>query len=145
MTSVPPSLRNTYTVDNEPIRGSDLIIEAVVENLGIKHEVNRELEPLLAPGAIWASNTSAIPIGLLSESSQQKDRFIGLHFFSPVEKMPLLEVIQPDACDEETLNRCLAYGKAVGRVLSWVMAMVSSRLDSCIVPPRRHSVGRRRP
>jgi 3-hydroxyacyl-CoA dehydrogenase/enoyl-CoA hydratase/3-hydroxybutyryl-CoA epimerase len=107
--------RITYTLENAPIEGSDLIIEAVVENVKIKHAVTRELEPLLAPGGIWASNTSAIPIALLSEVSAQKDRFIGLHFFSPVEKMPLLEVIQPDACTDETLNRCLAFGKAIGR------------------------------
>ena len=107
--------RITYTLENGPIEGSDLIIEAVVENLKVKHAVNAELEPLLAPGGIWASNTSAIPITRLAESSKHKDRFIGLHFFSPVEKMPLLEVITPEATSEETLNRCLAFGKAIGR------------------------------
>jgi 3-hydroxyacyl-CoA dehydrogenase / enoyl-CoA hydratase / 3-hydroxybutyryl-CoA epimerase len=107
--------RITFTLENEPIRGSDLIIEAVVENVGIKHAVTQELEPLLAENGVWASNTSAIPITRLGEVSKQKDRFIGLHFFSPVEKMPLLEVIQPDACSDDTLNRCLAFGKAIGR------------------------------
>ena len=107
--------RITYTLENGPIAGSDLIIEAVVENLKIKHSVTKDLEPLLAPGGVWASNTSAIPITRLAEVSEHKDRFIGLHFFSPVEKMPLLEVIQPEACSDETLNRCLAFGKAIGR------------------------------
>ena len=107
--------RIRYTLDYEPVRGSDLIIEAVIENVGIKHTVIREVEPLLAPGGIFASNTSAIPIGRLAEASAHPDRFIGLHFFSPVEKMPLLEVIQPKACSDETLNRCLAFGKAIGK------------------------------
>ena len=105
--------RITLTTEDEPVRGSDLLIEAVVEKVSVKHQVNRALEPLLAPGGIWASNTSAIPIALLAESSSAPERFIGLHFFSPVEKMPLLEVIQPPACNDETLNRCLAFGKAI--------------------------------
>ena len=105
--------RITYTLENGPIEGSDLIIEAVVENVDVKHSVTRELEPLLAPGGIWASNTSAIPIGLLAEPSVQKDRFVGMHFFSPVEKMPLLEVIQPEGCSDETVTRALAFGKAI--------------------------------
>ena len=105
--------RITYTLDNEPIRGTDLIIEAVVENVGVKHAVTRELEPLLNTNGIWASNTSAIPITLLSEPSEHKDRFIGLHFFSPVEKMPLLEIIRHPGTSDETHARCLAFGKAI--------------------------------
>ena len=105
--------RIVYTLENEPIRGSDLIIEAVVENVAVKHAVTRELEPLLSENGIWASNTSAIPITRLAEASEHKDRFIGMHFFSPVEKMPLLEVIQPEACSAETLERVLGFGKAL--------------------------------
>ncbi len=105
--------RITFTLEDEPVRGSDLLIEAVVENLKVKHQVTRTLEPLLAPNGIWASNTSAIPITLLAAASDAPERFIGLHFFSPVEKMPLLEVIQPEACSDETTMRCLAFGKAI--------------------------------
>jgi 3-hydroxyacyl-CoA dehydrogenase/enoyl-CoA hydratase/3-hydroxybutyryl-CoA epimerase len=105
--------RITLTLDEEPIRGTDLLIEAVVENPKVKHAVTRALEPLLAENGIWASNTSAIPITLLAEPSKAPENFIGLHFFSPVEKMPLLEVVLHDGCSEETLNRCLAFGRAI--------------------------------
>ena len=105
--------RITYTLDYDAVRGSDLVIEAVVENVGVKHHVIREVEPLLSENGIFASNTSAIPITLLSEAAENKARFIGLHFFSPVEKMPLLEVIKPESCSDETLSRCLAFGKAI--------------------------------
>lgn len=107
--------RVTFTLDLEPLRGADLVIEAVVENLKVKHQVIREVEPLLAEGAVFASNTSAIPITRLAEAAVNKDRFIGLHFFSPVEKMPLLEVIQPGFTSEDTLARCLSFGRAIGK------------------------------
>jgi len=101
------------TLELEPCRGSDLVVEAVVENLKVKHAVTKETEPLLAEGAIWASNTSAIPITDLAKASAHPDRFIGLHFFSPVEKMPLLEIIRGDATSDDTLARCLAFGRAI--------------------------------
>ena len=101
------------TIELEPCRGSDLVIEAVVENLSVKHAVTRQTEPLLAEGAIWASNTSAIPITDLAKASAHADRFIGLHFFSPVEKMPLLEIIRGADTSDDTLARCLALGRAI--------------------------------
>ncbi|MCP4806090.1 MAG: 3-hydroxyacyl-CoA dehydrogenase [Proteobacteria bacterium] len=105
--------RVTYTLEYEAITGSDLVIEAVPEVLGIKHFETKEVEPLLAPDAVWASNTSAIPITRLAEVAEHKERFIGLHFFSPVEKMPLLEIILGEDTDERTLARCLAFGDAI--------------------------------
>ena len=105
--------RVTYTLEYGPIAGTDLVIEAVPEVLGIKHFETKEVEPLLADDAVWASNTSAIPITRLAEVSVAKERFIGLHFFSPVEKMPLLEIILGADTDERTLARCLAFGDAI--------------------------------
>ncbi|MEZ4239845.1 MAG: 3-hydroxyacyl-CoA dehydrogenase NAD-binding domain-containing protein [Myxococcota bacterium] len=105
--------RVTGTLDLEPVRGSDLVIEAVLEKVSVKHAVTRETEPLLAPNGIWASNTSAIPITDLAQASAHADRFIGLHFFSPVEKMPLLEVIRGEGTSDDTLARCLAFGRAI--------------------------------
>lgn len=105
--------RLTATLELEPCRGSGLVIEAVIENLEIKHAVTREIEPLLADGAIWASNTSAIPITDLAKASERPERFIGLHFFSPVEKMPLLEIICGEQTDEATLARALAFGRRI--------------------------------
>lgn len=105
--------RITYTLEYAPLTGADLVIEAVPEVLGIKHFETKEVEPLLAPDAVWASNTSAIPITRLAEAAVHRDRFIGLHFFSPVEKMPLLEIILGADTDERTLARSLAFGDAI--------------------------------
>ena len=108
--------RVSFTLEDEPLRGADLVIEAVIEDLAVKHAVTRQVEPLLAKDAVWASNTSAIPIARLAEVSTAKDRFIGLHFFSPVEKMPLLEVIAPPETSADTLARCLAFGRAIRKL-----------------------------
>ncbi len=107
--------RVSGTLDVADCAGSDLVIEAVPENKGIKAAVARETEPHLADGAVWASNTSALPITELAEASASPARFIGLHFFSPVEKMPLLEIITGAQTDEATLARCLAFGRAIGK------------------------------
>ena len=108
--------RVSGTLDDGPIHGTDLVIEAVVENLDVKHRVIRQVEPLLAPGAIFASNTSALPITDLAAASAAPDRFIGTHFFSPVEQMPLLEIIRGKSTSEETVARTLAYCRAIGKL-----------------------------
>jgi 3-hydroxyacyl-CoA dehydrogenase/enoyl-CoA hydratase/3-hydroxybutyryl-CoA epimerase len=107
--------RIRYTLEMPDLRGCDLIIEAVIENDEIKHAVIREVEPFLADGAIFASNTSAIPITHLSTASKNPANFIGLHFFSPVEQMPLLEIIATDATSEETIGRSVALAKILGK------------------------------
>ncbi len=101
------------TLEDADLAGCDLVIEAVLENIEVKHTVTRQIEPHLAPGAIWASNTSALPITRLAEAHSDPSRFIGLHFFSPVEKMPLLEVIMGQQTSDETLARCLAFGRTI--------------------------------
>lgn len=100
----------------EDLRGCDLVIEAVFEKLELKHAVTREIEPLLAENGIWASNTSAIPIGDLATVSAHPERFIGMHFFSPVEKMQLLEIITPADTSEATLARSLAFCRAIKKL-----------------------------
>ena len=95
------------------LEGCDLIIEAVIENIDIKHTVTTESEPLLSKGGFWASNTSAIPITDLATVSKHPEKFIGMHFFSPVEKMPLLEIIMGEKTDDATLGRALAYAKSI--------------------------------
>jgi len=104
------------TLSSADLEGCDLIIEAVFEKLEIKHQVNQELEGLLAANGIWASNTSALPMNDLAIVSKQKDRFIGMHFFSPVEKMPLLEIIMGAETSQYTLARCLHYCKAIRKL-----------------------------
>jgi 3-hydroxyacyl-CoA dehydrogenase/enoyl-CoA hydratase/3-hydroxybutyryl-CoA epimerase len=108
--------RVTGTIEAAPLEGTDLVIEAVFEDKGLKHQVTRELEPLLADNGIWASNTSALPITQLAEVSAHPERFIGLHFFSPVEKMPLLELIRGEMTDDATTARALAFCKRIGKL-----------------------------
>ncbi|MCA9709580.1 MAG: enoyl-CoA hydratase/isomerase family protein, partial [Myxococcales bacterium] len=108
--------RITGTLAVGDLEGCDLVIEAVFESLEIKHAVTKETEPVMAEGGVWASNTSAIPIADLAKASAHPDRFIGLHFFSPVEKMQLLEIITPEATSEQTLGRALAYCQAIKKL-----------------------------
>mgnify|MGYP002622551137 FL=1 len=93
----------------------DLVIEAVVEREDIKKQLYAELEPLLAPEAILASNTSTIPITRLAEGLKRPDRFAGLHFFNPVRKMPLVEVIRGEQTSDETVATLVAYAKRIGK------------------------------
>ena len=95
---------------------ADLVIEAVFEDLAVKHQVLREIEAV-APQAIIASNTSTIPITEIATASIRPDRVIGMHFFSPVHKMPLLEVIVTAATSAETTATAVSYGRALGKTV----------------------------
>jgi 3-hydroxyacyl-CoA dehydrogenase/enoyl-CoA hydratase/3-hydroxybutyryl-CoA epimerase len=108
--------RLTATLELDALAGCDLIIEAVFENLDLKHRVTRETEPKLSADGIWASNTSAIPIGDLAAVSAHPDRFIGLHYFSPVEVMPLLEIVMGPKTSERTLARCLDFCRRTNKL-----------------------------
>jgi 3-hydroxyacyl-CoA dehydrogenase/enoyl-CoA hydratase/3-hydroxybutyryl-CoA epimerase len=81
----------------EDLQGCDLIIEAVFENRELKAKVTKESEPMLAAGGFFASNTSTLPITGLATASAAPDKFIGIHFFSPVDKMQLVEIIRGKA------------------------------------------------
>jgi 3-hydroxyacyl-CoA dehydrogenase/enoyl-CoA hydratase/3-hydroxybutyryl-CoA epimerase len=89
------------------------VIEAVFEDPKVKAEVFAEIEPFLAEGALVASNTSTLPITELAEGVSRPADFIGLHFFSPVDKMPLLEIIKGEQTSEETLYRSLDVAKLI--------------------------------
>jgi 3-hydroxyacyl-CoA dehydrogenase/enoyl-CoA hydratase/3-hydroxybutyryl-CoA epimerase len=104
------------TLDLADLSHCDLIIEAVVEDKAVKHAVLRELEPALAPGAIWASNTSALPITELAEPSGRREDVVGLHFFSPVEQMPLVEIIRTAASSERTLARVVQFVRTLEKL-----------------------------
>jgi 3-hydroxyacyl-CoA dehydrogenase / enoyl-CoA hydratase / 3-hydroxybutyryl-CoA epimerase len=93
--------------------GADLVIEAVFEDSKVKHEVFAEIEPHLAAGALLGSNTSTLPITALAHGVSRPEDFIGLHFFSPVDKMPLLEIIRGDQTSDETLYRALDLAKQI--------------------------------
>ncbi|MFA5940851.1 MAG: 3-hydroxyacyl-CoA dehydrogenase NAD-binding domain-containing protein [Sinimarinibacterium sp.] len=93
------------TTSYEDLKGCDLVIEAVFEDRGIKADVTKKAEAQLAKTAVFASNTSTLPITGLAEASQRPKNFIGLHFFSPVDKMPLVEIIKGKKTSPETLAR----------------------------------------
>ena len=96
---------------------ASLVIEAVFEDLALKHRVLREVEPLLDATAVYASNTSTIPISRIAEAAERPERVLGMHFFSPVHKMPLLEVIVTADTAKEATVRAVAYGKRLGKTV----------------------------
>ncbi|MDI9333076.1 MAG: 3-hydroxyacyl-CoA dehydrogenase NAD-binding domain-containing protein [Cytophagales bacterium] len=98
------------------LKGCDLIIEAVFEKRELKAEVTKEAEPMLANGGFFASNTSTLPITGLAKASARPNAFIGIHFFSPVDKMKLVEIIKGKETDDETVARAFDYVQALGKI-----------------------------
>jgi 3-hydroxyacyl-CoA dehydrogenase / enoyl-CoA hydratase / 3-hydroxybutyryl-CoA epimerase len=107
--------RITPTADAADAAGADLVIEAVFEDPKVKAEVFAEIEPRLAEGALLGSNTSTLPITGLAEGVSRPADFIGLHFFSPVDKMPLLEIIKGEQTSDETLHRALDFARQISK------------------------------
>jgi len=101
------------TAANEDLKGCDLIIEAVFENIKLKHQITQDLEPYLAEGGVWGSNTSTLPITQLAQASNNPDNFIGIHFFSPVDKMPLVEIIMGEKTSDLALAKAYDYTKQI--------------------------------
>lgn len=101
------------SASNEDLKGCDLIIEAVFENMKLKHEITKELEPMLSEGGIWGSNTSTLPITQLADASANAENFIGIHFFSPVDKMPLVEIIMGEKTGDVALAKAFDYTKQI--------------------------------
>jgi 3-hydroxyacyl-CoA dehydrogenase / enoyl-CoA hydratase / 3-hydroxybutyryl-CoA epimerase len=105
--------RITPTTDPAAAGGAELVIEAVFEDPKVKAQVFAEIEPYLAEGALLGSNTSTLPITQLAEGVSRPADFIGLHFFSPVDKMPLLEIIKGEQTSDDALYRALDVAKAI--------------------------------
>ncbi len=101
------------TNKDEDLAGCDLIIEAVFENMELKHNVTRQLEGYLAEGGTWGSNTSTLPITQLAEASSKPENFVGIHFFSPVDKMPLVEIIVGEKTSDEALAKAFDYTQQI--------------------------------
>ena len=110
------SARLTATTVAEILASSDLVIEAVIEKEEVKREVLTRLEPLMRPDAILATNTSTIPVTRLAKGLKSPDRFCGIHFFNPVRKMKLVEVIRGSATSDETVVTAVQYAKNLGKM-----------------------------
>ena len=105
----------TATASAEDLKGCDLIIEAVFENPELKAKVTQEAESYLVNDGIMASNTSTLPITELAKASKDDSHFIGLHFFSPVDKMQLVEIIKGKNTSAETLAKAYDYVQQIGK------------------------------
>jgi 3-hydroxyacyl-CoA dehydrogenase/enoyl-CoA hydratase/3-hydroxybutyryl-CoA epimerase len=100
----------------QDLQGCDLLIEAVFENRELKARVTREAEPLLAPDGLFASNTSTLPITGLARASARPANFVGLHFFSPVDRMKLVEIVRGRATSDDTVARAYDYVQTLGKI-----------------------------
>ncbi|MEK6207885.1 MAG: 3-hydroxyacyl-CoA dehydrogenase NAD-binding domain-containing protein [Chloroflexota bacterium] len=107
--------RVTGGPDLAGFRTADLVIEAVFEEIGTKRRVIAELEDVLRPDAVIASNTSALPIADIAREARSPERIVGMHFFSPVHKMPLIEIVRPAAADPDAVATAVAAANALGK------------------------------
>ena len=105
------------TIDYSGFENVDLVIEAVFEDLKVKHGVVREVEEVIREDAILASNTSTIPIAFIAQASRRPERLLGMHFFSPVQRMPLLEVIPTPSTRADVIASAVAWGRAIGKTV----------------------------
>jgi 3-hydroxyacyl-CoA dehydrogenase/enoyl-CoA hydratase/3-hydroxybutyryl-CoA epimerase len=126
--------RITPTTDYNDLKDVDLIIEAVFEDPGVKADVIKKTEAVIGEDIIFATNTSTIPIGNLAKNSERADQFIGIHFFSPVDKMPLVEIIPHGGSGDKALATALDY---VARIKKTPIVVADARgfyCNSVVVP-----------
>ena len=105
------------TVTYQGFENTDIVIEAVVEDLSIKQKVFKELSQIISPRAVLASNTSALSIGRLAEAVSYPERVVGLHFFNPVQRMPLVEIIKSEKTSDQTLAQVIAFARGLGKTV----------------------------
>ena len=106
---------NVATSPNDALASADLVVEAVVENMGLKQKLFAEYDQIAPAKTIFASNTSSLPISEIASTSSRADRFGGLHFFNPVPVMKLLEVVRIPQTSDQTYDAMVAWGKAMGK------------------------------
>ncbi|GLV34458.1 Mitochondrial trifunctional protein alpha subunit [Carabus blaptoides fortunei] len=107
---------NGTTSATEAVRNTDLVVEAIIENIDLKHKLFKALDEVAPAKTIFASNTSSLSIGEIAAVTKRKDRFGGLHFFNPVPMMKLLEVIRIPETSDTTYKAMMEWGAAMGKV-----------------------------
>ncbi|MEW2252574.1 3-hydroxyacyl-CoA dehydrogenase family protein [Streptomyces sp. NPDC058733] len=129
--------RITATTDLDAAADADLVVEAVFEKLEVKHEIFRALDKIVRPETVLASNTSAIPITKIAAATERPERVVGVHFFSPVPMMQLVELVRGYKTSDETLATARAFAESVGKtcivVNRDVAGFVTTRLISALV------------
>ncbi|SLN16586.1 3-hydroxyacyl-CoA dehydrogenase NAD-binding domain-containing protein [Ruegeria meonggei] len=126
--------RITATPDLNLLQGCDLIIEAVFEDVGVKAEMTNKVEAIIPEDCIFASNTSTLPITDLAEASVRPDQFIGIHFFSPVEKMFLVEIIKGKETGPRAVAKALDYVRQIRKTPIVVNDARFFYCNRCIIP-----------
>ena len=107
--------RLTTTTQLTDLAGCDLVVEAVVEELGAKRELFRELEDVVAPEAVLATNTSALSVADIASATERPERVVGLHFFNPAPVLPLVEVVRTEAASEAAVETAYAFAERIGK------------------------------
>ncbi|MDN3260965.1 3-hydroxyacyl-CoA dehydrogenase family protein [Streptomyces sp. CSDS2] len=129
--------RITPTTDLDAAADADVVVEAVFEKLEVKHEIFRALDKLVREDAVLASNTSAIPITKIAAATEHPERVVGVHFFSPVPMMKLVELVRGYKTSDETLATAREFAESVGKtcivVNRDVAGFVTTRLISALV------------
>ncbi len=126
--------RITATPDLEHLKGCDLIIEAVFEDPGVKAEMTKKVEAIIPEDCIFASNTSTLPITDLARASVRPEQFIGIHFFSPVEKMFLVEIIKGKETGDRAVAKALDYVRQIRKTPIVVNDARFFYANRCIIP-----------
>ncbi|HVH10837.1 MAG TPA: 3-hydroxyacyl-CoA dehydrogenase family protein [Gemmatimonadales bacterium] len=107
--------RLRFTTTTADLKGSDIVLEAVTEDLELKNALWRELDALCGPGTIFASNTSSLTIAAMASATGRPHRFVGLHFFNPVPLMSLVEVVRTVTTSVETFESAFAFARTLGK------------------------------
>ncbi|MEP4247154.1 3-hydroxyacyl-CoA dehydrogenase NAD-binding domain-containing protein [Tateyamaria sp.] len=126
--------RITPTPDLDALKGCDLIIEAVFEDPKVKAEITKKVEAIIPDDCIFASNTSTLPISELAKASKNQDQFIGIHFFSPVEKMLLVEIIKGQNTGDRAVAKALDYVRQIRKTPIVVNDARFFYANRCIIP-----------
>ena len=126
--------RITATTDYAALEGCDLIVEAVFEDMKVKAEVTARVDAATGAGAIFASNTSTLPITELAKASAHPEQFIGIHFFSPVDKMMLVEIIRGEQTGDVAVARALDYVRQIRKTPIVVNDARFFYANRCIIP-----------
>ncbi len=122
------------TTDYDALKGCDLIVEAVFEDVGVKADVTKKVQAVTGPDCIFATNTSTLPITELAKASADPEKFIGIHFFSPVDKMLLVEIIKGKATGDVAVAKALDYVRQIKKTPIVVNDARFFYANRCIIP-----------